>query len=140
MCHHCPLRLKCAEDATTAGTTLDKERASAATDVIQAGLWLTGNHQHILELYELIGLTAEERRTKRAPTPRVCLDCGRAMIPRDKSIHLTPDIVTHAARGYCRTCYARRKRKGQMPVLKPKHHSILGWQARHQTHLRSIHE
>lgn len=136
MCHHCPLRIQCALDATTAGTTLDRERVAAAVDVIQAGVWLTGEQQPLVELHGMIGSTPAIKRGKRAPTPRVCVDCGRAMIPRDKTIHLTPDIVTHAARGYCRTCYARRKRQGQMPVVKPKHQALLGWQANHQTHMR----
>ena len=132
MCQHCPLRTQCAHDATTAGTTLDKERTAPATDVIQAGVWLTGQTRHTVDLYRIVGLTPQERKPRRQPTPSVCLDCGRAMIPRDKSIHLPPDIVTHAARGYCRTCYARRKRKGQMPVVKPKHQTLLGWREQYK--------
>ncbi|AWB84790.1 WhiB family transcriptional regulator [Corynebacterium liangguodongii] len=131
MCQHCPIQRECAVDALTAGTTLDKERVTEAMDVIQAGVWLNGRRQQIAHLYNIVGLTPQERAGKRPPTPRVCLDCGRRMIPRDKSIHLTPEIITHAARGYCRTCYARRKRKGLLPELKQKHQAVLGWPEQH---------
>lgn len=131
MCHHCPLQRQCAQDALAAGDTLDGEYRAIATSVIQAGVWLTGNKKPTAQLHAIAGCAPLEPR-KRKPTPGVCLSCGQAMVPRDKSISLDASIVTHAARGYCRVCYARLKREGKLATLHPKHQAALGWREKHQ--------
>lgn len=54
------------------------------------------------------------------------------MIPRDKSITLNSKIVTHAAHGYCRVCYAALKRHGELVTGKTKHQAVLGWREHHK--------
>lgn len=131
MCHHCPLRKDCAKQAIVAGDTLDGERRATATDVIQAGIWLNGRRKRINELYKLAGVTPLAPRTRK-PTPTRCKHCHRAMIPRDKSISLDSTIVTHAAHGYCRVCYAALKRHGRITTQRAKHQAVLGWREHHK--------
>lgn len=131
MCHHCPLRPQCAKDALTAGTTLDGEYRSPAVGVIQAGVLLMGDKRSRDVLHSITSLPPARPRTRK-PTPRVCLACGREMVPRDKKIRLDASIITHAARGYCRVCYARLKREGKLATLHPKHQAALGWREKHQ--------
>lgn len=131
MCHHCPMRTDCARQAVIAGNTLDGERYATATDVIQAGIWLNGHQQRIADLYRLAGVTPGAPRS-RQPTPTRCRRCKRAMIPRDKSVTLNSKIVTHAAHGYCRVCYAALKRHGELVTGKTKHQAVLGWREHHR--------
>lgn len=135
MCHHCPLRMKCAAEALKAGDTLDGERKAPAVDVIQAGVWLDGTNAD--NLYTLAGVCTPAKK-QRTPTPRHCRECHREMVPRDKKISLDASIVTHVARGYCRVCYARLKREGKLTTLHPKHQAALGWREKHQRKPKNI--
>ena len=105
---------------------MDGEYRSAAVDVVQAGVWLRGGAVGADELYRIAGVTPLGRQ-RRKPTPKRCLCCGRRMVARDKKVRLTPDVLTHAARGYCRVCYAMLKRRGELPTLHQKHQAALGW-------------
>ncbi|SDR76924.1 hypothetical protein SAMN04488539_0305 [Corynebacterium timonense] len=132
MCHHCPMKVWCARQAIRAGDTLDGEHPSPALDVIQAGVWLKGSAEKTADLYRQVGMTPAERQ-RRKPTPKCCLNCKKPMVPRDKKVHLTPDTLTHAARGYCRICYAALKRRGELATLHPKHQAALGWREKRTT-------
>ena len=132
MCAHCPLAKTCAKQALASGDTLDGEYTAPASGVIQAGVVLDGSKAAAQALAEIAGATPHTpARKPRKPTPTTCRDCGRAMVPRDKSRLMSEQPLTHAARGYCRICYARRQREGRIATRR-KHQALFGWPERRE--------
>lgn len=117
-CHHCPLIRTCAADALRAGDSLDGSMRAPATGVIAAGVICTGDPHTAKQLAAIAHVPAPQPRARRTRMrrPDNCLGCGRPMAvrPRGSNVHLTPDIVTHCAHGYCRDCDKQRRRSGEI--------------------------
>lgn len=117
-CHHCPLIRQCAADALRAGDSLDGSMRAPATGVIAAGVICTGDQHTAAQLAQIAHVPAPQPRARRTRMrrPDNCLGCGRPMTvrPRGDGVHLTPDIVTHCAHGYCRDCDKQRRRSGEI--------------------------
>lgn len=111
-CGDCPLLTECARLALTAGTTLDKQLHAPAHGVIQAGIECRGDEGTAQQLATIAGqplpFLGKRAKLKR---PTHCRGCGKVMVARPKGRPLPPDLITHAAHGYCRVCDARRRRQ-----------------------------
>lgn len=117
-CHHCPLIRQCAADALRAGDSLDGSLRAPATGVIAAGVICTGDPHTAQQLAAIAHVDPPKPRARRPRMrrPDNCLGCGRHMTVRQygADVHLTPDIVTHCAHGYCRDCDKQRRRSGEI--------------------------
>ena len=118
-CETCPLLQTCAHQALTSGATIDRNMRTPANGVIQAGVVCEGD-QHTLDQLRAIAGTFDviplRLKKDKPPPPTHCHGCNRRMITRPKGQPLDHRIVTHAAHGYCRTCYATQQRtKGWVP-------------------------
>lgn len=128
MCDTCPIRKQCAAQALTAGDHLDQSVRQPASGVVAAGVICTGDAHTSQQLANIAGVRPLPIRVMgtRNPRPDHCQGCGRRMIVRPRGVPLTPDMVTHCAHGYCRTCDKHRRATGEVDPA-PRHlRDILG--------------
>lgn len=106
MCATCPLRKQCAKEALTAGATTDKHVQRPASDVIQAGVFCTGDHRTARELAVIAGCEMPKiyDSTPRYAPPAYCKHCKKIMVKWQRNPDLKPGEVMHYARGYCTNC------------------------------------
>lgn len=118
-CDTCPILRACAHQALTSGATIDGHMRTPANGVIQAGVICEGDQRTLDELRAIAGtfdVIPLRLKKDKPPPPTHCHACNRRMTIRPKGKALDHTVITHAAHGYCRTCYATRQRtKGWAP-------------------------
>lgn len=127
-CDTCPLLRACAHQALTSGATIDRNLRTPANGVIQAGVICEGDQRTLDELRAVAGtfdVIPLRLKKDKPPPPQRCVGCNRRMITRPKGKSLDHTIITHAAHGYCRTCYATQQR-------------TKGWEPSTPTHMQKL--
>lgn len=126
VCRECPIKKQCAEHAITAGSPPGYQTPTPPDDVIQAGVWCTGDYRTLVELHKVAGLpTPQKRRIRQAGHPTHCLECGHRMQTRKYGQPTQPDVLTHSAHGLCRKCDTRNRKQDRVKLTEPRLHKIL---------------
>ena len=117
MCEHCPIKKQCAQDALTAGSSLNDGATVPASDVIQGGVVCYGDYETTIKLSQVAGHAINLGGTEhRNQAPDRCRNCHEPMVQWHRAI--TPEgYVKHYARGFCTRCrgaYSRWKKENNI--------------------------
>ncbi len=115
-CKQCPLRRQCANDALTAGATLDRSHVGPADGVLAAGILCYGDQHTASQLARIAGVPTPlvQARQPRFKRPDRCRHCHRPMTVRKEGQPTRGDHPVHTAHGYCRDCYKRLRKHGHL--------------------------
>lgn len=123
LCSVCPLLRSCAEDALTAGNSLDGNVVQAACGVLQAGVICRGDGDTAQALAAIAQVPVPAYRKKRARNhaPSNCVECGAGMVPWSREGAPEGKVMAYA-RGHCVNCRsaynALRAREGETVALR----------------------
>ena len=81
MCEHCPIKKQCAQDALTAGSSLNDGAPVPASDVIQGGVVCYGDYETTIKLSQVAGYAINLGGTEhRNQAPDRCRNCNLSLI------------------------------------------------------------
>lgn len=126
VCRACPIQKQCAEQAITAGAPPGYEIPAPADDVIQGGVWCTGDTQTLVALHRVAGLPAPTpQKLRQRGHPTHCIECNQKMVTRNFHKPTQEDVLTHSAHGLCRKCDTKNRKQNQVQLTEPRLHKIL---------------